>query len=317
MTGSTVALTNDLATTAVTKPPRRPRGVGARRALVPFGYLSPTIVLLLVLMVTPIVMVVVYSMLDNVIIQKSSDFVGLANFSAILADDVFWLAVRNTLVFTVASVVVHIVLGLAFATLLNSAALGPRVLAAFRVLLVLPWLFTVAIIAVLWRMLMASNGAINYLLTSTGLVSQNIEWLATPGTALFAVTVINIWAGYPFYMISLLAGLQGIPNELYEAATVDGAGAVQKFSYVTIPQLRPLLISLMLLDFIWTSQQFPLIWMTTGGGPINATQVLSTYTYKFAFSSYEFSMASASAVIILAFSMVLAVFYARAQRARD
>jgi len=308
---------NDLATTAVTKPSRRPRGVGARRALVPFGYLSPTIVLLLVLMVTPIVMVVVYSMLDNVIIQKSSEFVGLANFSAILADDVFWLAVRNTLVFTVASVVVHIVLGLAFATLLNSAVLGPRVLAAFRVLLVLPWLFTVAIIAVLWRMLMASNGAINYLLTSSGLASQNIEWLATPGTALFAVTLINIWAGYPFYMISLLAGLQGIPNELYEAATVDGAGAVQKFSYITIPQLRPLLISLMLLDFIWTSQQFPLIWMTTGGGPINATQVLSTYTYKFAFSSYEFSMASASAVIILAFSMVLAVFYARAQRARD
>ena len=308
---------NDLATTAVTKPSRRPRGVGLRRALVPFGYLSPTAVLLLVLMVTPIVMVVVYSMLDNVIIQKSSEFVGLANFSAILADDVFWLAVRNTLVFTVASVVVHIVLGLAFATLLNSAVLGPRVLAAFRVLLVLPWLFTVAIIAVLWRMLMASNGAINYLLTSSGLASQNIEWLATPGTALFAVTLINIWAGYPFYMISLLAGLQGIPNELYEAATVDGAGAVQKFSYITIPQLRPLLISLMLLDFIWTSQQFPLIWMTTGGGPINATQVLSTYTYKFAFSSYEFSMASASAVIILAFSMVLAVFYARAQRARD
>lgn len=312
-----MALINDLATTAVTPPPRRARGIGARRALVPFGYLSPTIVLMLVLMVTPIVMVVVYSMLDNVIIQKSSEFVGLANFSAVLADDVFWISVRNTLVFTVASVVVHIVMGLAFATMLNSAVLGPRVLATFRVLLVLPWLFTVAIIAVLWRMLMASNGAINYLLTSSGLVSQNIEWLASPATALFAVTLINIWAGYPFYMITLLAGLQGIANELYEAATVDGANAVQKFFYITIPQLRPLLISLVLLDFIWTAQQFPLIWMTTGGGPINATQVLSTYTYKLAFSNYQFSMASASAAIILVLSMILGVFYARAQRARD
>jgi len=317
MMGSAVALTNDLVATVVTPTRRRPRGVGARRALVPFGYLSPTIVLMLVLMVTPIVMVVIYSMLDNVIIQKSSEFVGLDNFSAVLADDVFWISVRNTMVFTSASVVVHIVLGLAFATMLNSAVLGPRVLAAFRVLLVLPWLFTVAIIAVLWRMLMASNGAINYLLTSSGLVSQNIEWLASPDTALFAVTLINVWAGYPFYMISLLAGLQGIANELYEAATVDGASAVQKFFYITIPQLRPLLISLILLDVIWTAQQFPLIWMTTGGGPINATQVLSTYTYKLAFSNYQFSMASASAAIILVLSMILAFFYARAQRARD
>lgn len=311
-----MALRNDLAAAVVTPPARRTRR-GTRRALVPFGYLSPTIVLMLVLMVTPIVMVVVYSLLDNVIIKKSSEFVGVANFAEILSDDVFLLAVRNTLVFTGVSVVAHIVLGLAFATLLNSPVLGGRTLAAFRVLLVLPWLFTVAIVAVLWRMLLAPNGAINYMLTSSGLLEQNVEWLATPGTALLAVTFINIWAGYPFYMISLLAGLQGIPGELYEAATVDGAGAVQKFFFVTIPQLRPLLISLALLDFIWTTQQFPLIWMTTGGGPINATEVLSTYTYKLAFSNYEFSMASASAVIILVISMVLAVFYARAQRARD
>lgn len=322
-TDPTVALKNDLAVkdiaVAVPKAPtaRRRRGVVARRALVPFGYLSPTVVLMLVLMVTPIVMVVAYAMLDNVIIKDSSEFVGLANFSEILTDDVFRLAARNTLVFTAVSVAAHIVLGLTFATLLNSKVLGRWALATFRVLLVLPWLFTVAIVAVLWRMLLAPNGAVNYLLTSSGLVSENIEWLSSPGSALLAVTVINIWAGYPFYMISLLAGLQGIPNELYEAATVDGASATQRFFYVTIPQLRPLLISLALLDFIWTTQQFPLIWMTTGGGPINATEVLSTYTYKLAFSNYEFSMASASAVIILLVSMVLAVFYARAQRARD
>ncbi|NTW40504.1 MAG: sugar ABC transporter permease [Cellulomonadaceae bacterium] len=288
-----------------------------RRAMVPYGYLSPTIVLMLVLMVTPIVMVIVYSLLSNVIIEKSSEFVGLSNFATILTDDVFQIAVRNTLIFTGASVIAHIVLGLGFATLLNSPVLGDRTLAAFRVMLVLPWLFTTAIVAVLWRMLLAPNGAVNFLLTSTGLADQNIEWLASPSTALIAVTFINIWSGYPFYMISLLAGLQGIPRELYEAAIVDGASPVQRFVFVTIPQLRPLLISLGLLDFIWTTQQFPLIWMTTGGGPINATEVLSTYTYKLAFSSYEFSMASASGVVLLVMSMILAAFYARAQRARD
>jgi multiple sugar transport system permease protein len=131
------------------------------------------------------------------------------------------------------------------------------------------------------------------------------------------VTFINIWAGYSFYMITLLAGLQGIPHDLYEAAKVDGASAWQRFWNVTIPQLKPIIISMSVLDIIWTSQQFALIWMTTGGGPIDATEMLSTYTYKLAFSRYEFSVASASAVLILLLTMVLAFFYVRNQKARD
>lgn len=118
-------------------------------------------------------------------------------------------------------------------------------------------------------------------------------------------------------MVSLLAGLQGIPGDLYEAATVDGAGWFSRFFHVTLPQLKPIIISMLLLDFIWTTQQFALIWMTTGGGPIVATEMLSTYTYKLAFTKYEFSLASASAVIILLLSMILAFFYVRHQRSRD
>jgi len=117
-------------------------------------------------------------------------------------------------------------------------------------------------------------------------------------------------------MVSLLAGLQGIPSDLYEAATVDGASPAQRFWNVTIPQLRPIIVSLVLLDLIWTSQQFALIWMTTGGGPLNVTEMLSTYTYKQAFSSYEFGTASASAVIVLLLTMILAFFYVRLQRER-
>jgi multiple sugar transport system permease protein len=117
-------------------------------------------------------------------------------------------------------------------------------------------------------------------------------------------------------MISLLAGLQGISSELYEAASVDGASAFQQFRSVTIPQLRPVLISMAVLDLIWTSQQFALIWLTTGGGPLNVTEMVSTYTYKQAFSSYEFATASAAAVIVLLITMVLAFFYVRQQRER-
>ncbi|TGO05967.1 carbohydrate ABC transporter permease [Serinibacter arcticus] len=300
-------------------PAARPRWTAAllRRRATPFGYLSPTIVLMVVLMAVPIVMVISYSVMDNVITNRSPEPVGLANYGTILGDPAFWKAATNTLAFTSVSVVVHLVLGLTFAILLNTELLGKVTKAVFRVILVLPWLFTVAIIAVLWRMLLSPNGVVNAILESVGLIGGEVEWLSNPTTALAAVTFINIWAGYPFYMISLLAGLQGIPRDLYEAASIDGAGPVQRFWAITIPQLKPLIISLALLDFIWTTQQFALIWMTTGGGPIDATEVLSTFTYKLAFTRYEFAEASTAAVIILAFSMVLAYFYARSQRARD
>jgi len=143
-----------------------------------------------------------------------------------------------------------------------------------------------------------------------------VNWLSDPATALWALTFINIWAGFPFFMISILAGLQGISPDLYEAASMDGANGFQQFWNVTIPQLRPVIISMAVLDLIWTSQQFALIWMTTGGGPLNVTEMLSTYTYKQAFSSYEFATASASAVIVLLLTMILAFFYVRLQKER-
>ncbi|NOV99002.1 carbohydrate ABC transporter permease [Isoptericola halotolerans] len=268
-------------------------------------------------MATPIIMVVWYSFMDGVITSDNPAFVGFDNYLEVLANPVFYTAVRNTFVFTGISVVAHFTIGLAFALMLNSPLLGDRTKGLFRALYVLPWLFTVAIVAVLWRLLLNPNGVVNYIFGSLGLTDGQTEWLANPSSALLAVTFINIWAGYPFFMISLLAGLQGIPRDLYEAARVDGAGAWQQFRNITIPQLRPIIISMALLDLIWTSQQFPLIWMTTGGGPINATEVLSTFTYKLAFTSYDFSLASAAAVIVLLLSMVLAFFYVRHQKGRD
>jgi multiple sugar transport system permease protein len=289
---------------------RRPSARFVRQAT-PYGFLSPTIVLLVVLMLTPIVMVIGYSVLDRVVTTNESTFVGFDNYAEVLTDPVFFTAVRNTAFFAGVSVVVHFVLGLGFALLLNTKLLGARTKALFRMVYILPWLFTAAIIAVLWRLLLSPNGVVNYLLQT------DVEWLANPDLALPTVTFINIWAGYPFFMVSLLAGLQGIPQDLYEAATVDGASWRQRLVHVTLPQLRPIIISMALLDFIWTTQQFALIWLTTGGGPIVATEVFTTFTYKLAFASYDFSVAAASAVIVLLLSMVLAFFYVRHQKAWD
>jgi multiple sugar transport system permease protein len=298
-----------------------PAGRGRRRpftarTLVPYGYLSPTMLLVFVLMVIPIVMVISYSFKDNVIVQQNPVFAGFANYATVLTDPNFLVALKNTFIFITISTIAHLVLGLAFAMMLNTPLLGGVTKAIFRIVYILPWLFTIAVIAVIWRLMLDPSGVVNYVLTSVGLLRQGMDWLASPSTALWAVTFINIWAGYPFFMISLLAGLQGISADLYEAASVDGASAFQKFRNVTIPQLRPVLISMAVLDLIWTSQQFALIWLTTGGGPLNVTEMVSTYTYKQAFSSYEFATASAAAVIVLLFTMILAFFYVRQQRER-
>ncbi|GAA0583634.1 sugar ABC transporter permease [Paractinoplanes ferrugineus] len=294
-------------------PPKR--STLARR-LVPYGYLSPTLILIVVLMVVPIVMVISYSFRDNVIVQDNSVFAGLANYTKVLTDPDFLAALKNTAVFITVSMAAHLVLGLTFAMMLNTQLLSGVTKAVFRIVYILPWLFTIAVVAVIWRMLLDPSGVVNYVLHTLGLINEGVNWLGDPGKALWAVTFINIWSGYPFFMISLLAGLQGIPNDLYEAAAVDGTNWFQRFLHVTLPQLRPVIISMAVLDLIWTSQQFALIWMTTGGGPLNTTEMLSTYTYKQAFSEYEFATASAAAVLVLLITMVLAFFYVRSQRER-
>lgn len=283
----------------------------------PYLYLLPTIVLMLLLLIIPICMVIRYSFFDNVIVKKDPIFVGLKQYGTILSDKTFFVAVKNTSFFVGASMIAHMFLGMLFAMLLNTKYIGTIGKAFFRVIYVLPWMFTASVIAILWKMMMNPNGIINYLLQITHLTSSRIEWLGSRNFALFSVTLINIWAGYPFYMVSILAGLQGIPTVLYEASAIDGASAVQQFFRITIPQLKPIIISLLMLDFVWTIQQFALIWMTTGGGPINATEMISTFIYKRGFSKYQYSQASASAVILLVVCSVIAFFYVRHQRERD
>ena len=288
-----------------------------KRKTEPYAFISPTLILLLVLMVIPVGLVIKYSFFSNVIVDKFPRFIGFENYINIVKDEAFRTSLVNTFVFTVISVVAHLLIGLTFASLLNSSLISNFSKSLFRMIYILPWLFTVAIIAILWRMILNPNGVLNYIITSLHLSDTPIEWLSNEKTALLAVTFINIWAGYPFYMTSILAGLQGIPKDLYEAAKVDGASGFQQFVNVTLPQLKPIIISMSMLDLIWTSQQFALIWMTTGGGPMTSTEMLGTYTYKLAFSQYQFSQAATSAVVLFLLSMILAFFYVRNQKVRD
>src|SRR5699024_2963589 len=285
-----------------------------RDKLVPYALLSPTAILLMVLMIIPIVMVIVYSFLARAITNPDYSFVGFDNYQKVLSDPNFYGAIGHSLIFTVGSVLAHLVLGMSFALLLNSKYLNRHFATVMRALFIFPWVFTIAVVAVLWRMILNPNGVLNSILETLGVISSSVEWLAEPTLALAVLTLVNIWAGYPFFMVSLLAGLQGLPTDLYEAARIDRVGSVRAFRHITIPLLKPIIISLMLLDFIWTSQQFPLIWLMTGGGPVRSTEVAPTYIYKLAFSEYQFAVASAAAVIVLLLSMIMAIFYVRHQR---
>ena len=290
------------------------KGIFRKKKIEPYIYLLPTVILLVILLVIPIIMVVRYSFYDNVIVNKNPVFVGLQNYKTVLTDSDFKVAISNTLFFVIVSIAAHLFIGMIFALVLNTRYLGYKVKGIFRVIYALPWMFTASVIAILWRMMLNPTGIVNYLITYMHLVPEKISFLASRDLALKAVTLINIWSGYPFYMISILAGLQGISTDLYEAAALDGANAFQSYFRVTLPQLKSVLLSLLMLDFVWTMQQFALIWMTTGGGPVNATEMVSTYIYKQGFTRYQYSLAATGAVILLIICTIIGIFYVRHQK---
>ena len=285
-----------------------------RKKATPYLFLSPTLILMIVLLVIPICLVIKYSFQDNAIVVKAPEFVGVENYEKILGDEDFWNAAKNTVFFVVVSVAAHLVLGMGFALLLNTDYFGGRTKTIARVIYVLPWVFTASVIAILWKLMLQPHGIIDYLLSFVNLATKDTEWLSSRQTALPTITFVNIWCGYPFYMISILAGLQGISSDLFESAALDGANTWKTFWNITIPQLKPILISIAMLDFIWTIQSFSVIWMLTGGGPVKSTETLSIYIYKLAFNRTQYAHASTAAVIVLAVCILFAVFYVRQQR---
>lgn len=280
----------------------------------PYRYLAPTLILMIVFLVLPICMVIGYSFVDRAVVSPHPKFVGFDNYIKLFKDPKFWNATSNTIIFVVVSVVAHISLGIGFAMLLDSRYFKTKTKTLARVIYILPWVFTASVVAILWKLMLQPSGIVNYLLSWLPQVSRNSEWLSNKDIALAVVCFINIWCGYPFYMVSILAGLQGIPRDLYESAAIDGASSVKSFANITIPQLKPILISIAMLDFIWTLQSFNVVWMLTGGGPVGKTEMLSIYIYKQAFQKVDYSMAGTVATVLLVVCVIIAIFYVRQQK---
>jgi multiple sugar transport system permease protein len=246
-------------------------------------FLLPLFVLVVGLIAYPFYRAVWLSFTDK-LVGYPERFVGLRNYAYLLNDDTFRMVVRNSLVFTVGSVVLKVVTGMLMALVLNGIVRGRNL---FRGLLLLPWITSTVIIALTWRWMFDSfpgRGFFNSVLLDVGLLSTPIAFMATPTGAMAAVIVANWWRGFPFFGVSYLAGMQSIPKELYEAASVDGAGTWRRFWHITLPSLKHIVIVTTLLSFIWTINDFNIVYVMTRGGPGTATQIFATYSYDVAFN---------------------------------
>lgn len=235
-------------------------------------------------------------------------FIGAANFEATLVDPLFWRATVNTLVWTAASVAGQLLLGLVAALALEQVTIGRTTL---RLALIVPWAFPSIVMAFAWRyMLDPLYGVGNYLLMVIGLIDEPRQWLGSPDFAMPTVIVMNIWFGFPFMMVAIVAGLQTIPQELYEAADIDGANAWQKFRYVTLPALWQVIATVVILRTIWVFNNFDFVFLTTGGGPIDATTTLPVYAYNIGWQQYDIGrMAAVALLMMIMLGFILAIYF--------
>ena len=275
-----------------------------------YAFLGPSLLILVALLIYPLLSVIRLSFYDANLVRET--WVGLDNYATLLDDPLFWRSFGQTVLFTIGSVVLHFVIGLGLALLLN-AEINRRFRSLARGILIVPWLLAPTVAGMIWVLMLAPFGVVNGFLASVGIVDPdaNIAWLGSPSTSLLSVTLMNVWRAFPFFMVMLLAGLQAIPQQLYEAAQIDGASLLQQFRFVTMPSLRSVTATVVLLDSIWTFRAFDPVFVMTGGGPTNSSEVLATAIYFNGFQNSKFGYASAEAVVMFLALLLVSVFYVR------
>jgi len=257
--------------------------------------LTPLMLILFLLLAYPIASAIWITLQDKTI-GMVGRFIGLGNYRELLVEDpFFWQVVRNGFIFTIGSVLLKLVVGMIMALVLNQQLVWRGL---WRGLLLMPWVAPTVVTALSWRWILDLTGVLNLVLRDLGLMKIPIPWLAQYGTALLALILVNTWRGFPFFGITLLAGMQAIPQELYEAAEIDGASVWQRFRYVTVPSLRTVMLVVTILSVIWTFNDFSIVWLLTGGGPGHATDVFATYTYKLGFVTSRLGYGQTVSVIL-------------------
>ena len=286
------------------------------RRAAPLWLIGPSLVLALFIIGYPVVDLIRTASHEVNRFGQLRDFIGPAHFTSLFADPLFWASLWRTLIWTAGVVLGTIALSVPVAMILNEDFAG-RGLA--RVIVMLPWAISLTMTAIVWRWtLNGQAGMLNATLFQLGAIDRPIEWLATADTAFPAEIAIGILVSIPFTTTVFLGGLSSVPEDIYEAARIDGATGWQRFRYLTLPLLRPFINIALVLNIIYVFNSFPIIWVLTQGGPANSTDILVTYLYKLAFRFGRLGEASAVSLVmfavLLAFTIVYALMLMRGER---
>jgi multiple sugar transport system permease protein len=281
----------------------RSSNAGSRRGpLLPYLLIAPAVAVLLALSIYPLI----YSV--SVSLQTNAGW-GIGNFTRLFSDNFFLTAMAHTFVFAVAALTCEFLLGLGLALLLNSQIRGRGL---FRATLLVPMMLPPVVAGVVWRLLLNPNfGAVNGTLKQIGIDTESLTWTASPRLAMLSVIVVDVWQWTPFVFLVLLAGLQAIPQEPYEAALIDGSSRWQTFRHVTLPLLKPAILIVLLLRTMDLLRVFDQIFILTEGGPGFATETISLYIYRTAFRFFDFGYAAAMSFVLLALTNLISFFYIR------
>ncbi len=307
--------TRGLEAGAVMKPHAGRRGRLVENWL-PYWLLTPALIAIVAVVLYPMLYNLFLSFFDmNLLRPEGRKFVGLANYATVLSDPDFWHSLQVTLIYTVGSVGGCFLLGLATALMLN---IDFKFRGVARALIVIPWATPWLVTTLIWYIMFNPQiGPINEILKRLGLIEQGIPWLYQNSTAMLAIIITTVWREFPSATLLILAGLQSISPELYEAAAVDGAGIWQRFRYITLPSLRAVNLVVIVLLTISAFKLFTVAWVLTAGGPGDATRVLSVFTYEEAFKYYRVGTASTLATLLFIISAGMIVSYFKLLRGRE
>lgn len=283
------------------------------RSITPYLLIFPSVTLMAIIILVPLLRGIYMSFNDvDIIKQGEMHLVGMKHYIEMVQDPIFRVALRNTIAWTMGVVTFQYLFGLGIALLLNEPI---PLRGFFRGLVLVPWVVPSVVAALVWRWIYAPDyGILNNILRSLALIDQPLQWLSDKRLAMPAVIAVGVWKWVPFMAVVLLSGLQSIPRELYDAAEVDGANALQRFWHITMPHLRYLSAIVTMLSVIWTFNHFDIVYVMTKGGPSNSTHLLSTYAYLSAFSYVEFGYAAAISVFMLIVLLFFAIIYSQLLR---
>ncbi|MEZ4612750.1 MAG: sugar ABC transporter permease [Caldilineaceae bacterium] len=292
---------------------RRRLTLSQSNALLGYFLVAPVVVCLLVLVVYPFLFAIWISFTDRMVGQPGK-FVGFENYLYLMRQPSFQATIRNTIVLVVSVQTLKLVLGMGIALLLNQPIRGRQI---WRGLILLPWAMPAFVAFITWKLLLApQGGAINHILISLGLVETHVDFLSTKALAMPSVIAASFWRGFPFWVIAFLAALQNVPKELYEAAAMDGAGAWARFRNVTMPSIRHVVLVVILLSTIWTTNSFEAVWLMTQGGPSDATMTFPVLAY-FGLQSLRIGEAAAVSVSLLPVFGILIFIIAKMLQEED